>query len=244
MHLGSRSIRSSGARSGSVEVTLPPNLRALAGVRCEILLRDGHRPEIVLAPDLKQGVAALSRLWARLTETLGCADAAGELPVGELAFLLLPAERDGTEAASDAPHPIAWLDALALAAPPPHEPGCLARCLAGLAGRCGTPLGLDPALTKEWGAALGFAASGTLLDPSWRETSDLAGSVLARVGTEPGAAFARTGSDAHADRFWSALDVPLHALVEAYQRFTRSPGERDAIRAAWRRGLFLELSGA
>jgi len=238
MHLGSRSIRSSGARSGSVEVTLPPDLRGLAGVRCEILLRDGHRPEIVLAPDLKPAVAALARLWSRLATALGCADSLGDLPVGDLHFLLLPSDRAAT------PHALPWIDALALAAPAPHPAATFGRALAPLAARCAPPLGIADTLAEEWGAACAFAISGSVLDPAWREVCDLAGAVVAKAGAQPGASFARSGCDAFADRLWAELDAPLTSLAETYQRFTRTPGERDAIRAAWRRGLFLELSGA
>ena len=55
MDLGVRQIRSAGKGSGSIELTLPADLRDLVGLQCRIMLRDGSRPDIVLQPDLRCG---------------------------------------------------------------------------------------------------------------------------------------------------------------------------------------------
>jgi hypothetical protein len=89
MDLGLRRIRSAGAGSGSIEVTLPAALRDLQGQPCRIALRDGIRPEIVLQPDLRAARGAFAGLWTRLAGALGAAPR--ELPLGDLALRLAPA---------------------------------------------------------------------------------------------------------------------------------------------------------
>ncbi|MBI1879961.1 MAG: hypothetical protein HYR94_17375, partial [Chloroflexi bacterium] len=66
MYLGTRKIRSAGRTSGSIELTLPPQLQGLEGVECRLVVRDGPRPEIVLQPDLSAAQALLQELWQKL----------------------------------------------------------------------------------------------------------------------------------------------------------------------------------
>jgi len=114
MDLGTRSIRSAGLGSGSIELTLPASLRPLPGLPCRISLRDGHRPEIALVPDLSPARAAFARLAAALEQALGLAPEA--LPLGEFAVALQPVALP-----ADLPR-LAWTDGLALAAPHPTPP--------------------------------------------------------------------------------------------------------------------------
>ena len=41
-----RKVRSSGRTSGSIEITLPPEMHALEGIECRLILCDGARPEM------------------------------------------------------------------------------------------------------------------------------------------------------------------------------------------------------
>ena len=61
-----RKVRSSGRTSGSIEITLPPEMQALEGIECRLMLCDGARPEIVIRPDVSLAEVVFADLWARL----------------------------------------------------------------------------------------------------------------------------------------------------------------------------------
>ena len=61
-----RKVRSAGRTSGSIEITLPPEVQALEGVECRLILRDGARPEIVIQPDISIAEVVFTDLWERL----------------------------------------------------------------------------------------------------------------------------------------------------------------------------------
>jgi len=92
MLIGIRKIRSAGHASGSIEITLPPELAPLEGADCRILLRDGARPEIALQPDLAPAVAVFARIWAHLRSLLKPIGDIGDFPIQEFEVVLLPTE--------------------------------------------------------------------------------------------------------------------------------------------------------
>jgi len=61
-----RKVRSSGRTSGSIEITLPPEMQALEGIECRLMLCDGARPEIVIRPDVSLAEVVFEELWDRL----------------------------------------------------------------------------------------------------------------------------------------------------------------------------------
>lgn len=233
MDLGIRSIRSSGAGSGSVEITLPAALRPLLGVPCRISLRDGHRPEIVLTPDLRPAMAAFGELWARLAAAFEIEDGQAGLRIGEFAVTLEPAENRGAA--------LALVDGLALAGPVPHDRIVLGRVVAGLAAHLAAPIGIDAAFADEFAAASAYVVTGMALGATSREICDITGALLRPLGAEPGAAFARHGEDAFSPVLWNALVPPLQSIAATFSAWSRNPIERHTLSAAWRRGLSLEL---
>lgn len=90
MRLGIRRIRSAGKASGSIEVTLPPELSALENISCRVLVRDGARPEIVLQPELTPAALVFGRIWSRFRNLLVLAGDIGEFPASEVDAVLLP----------------------------------------------------------------------------------------------------------------------------------------------------------
>jgi len=90
MHIGSRRVRSAGRASGSIEITLPPELTPLEGIVCTIMIRDGARPEIVLKPELSPSGLLFTRVWTRLRTLLATAGEIGEFPAAEVDVSLLP----------------------------------------------------------------------------------------------------------------------------------------------------------
>ncbi len=236
MEFGTRSIRSAGQGSGSVEVTLPAAFRDLAGLPCHLALRDGLRPEIVLRPDLRAARAAFGRLWLLLAAALA-AEVGTDPPLADCVVTLRPAE-----GARDAPR-LAWTDGLALAGSPPHGGMPLARSAAALARMLAAPLGIAPALREGFGDACGFALAGHA-PPGAEAACDIGAALLAAHGIAPGAPLAEANDHALSPRFAEAAAPALRRLRDAHLDWTADPPRHASLLAAWRRGVALELSGA
>lgn len=233
MELGTRSIRSAGAGSGSIEVTLPGALRPLTGLRCRIALRDGLRPEIVLQPDLATARDAFARLWTLIAGAAGAEDA-GALAFADLPLTLHPAP-SGPAAR------LAWTDGLALALPPPHPPEVLARAIRGLGAVLAGRIGIAPCHGAGFGASAAQAMTGLVADPSDQAACDIAAAALSDLGIA--AAPVPPAGDAFAPDRWAAAAPRLRAIAELHQDWSVDPDRHAAVRAAWRRGVTLELSG-
>jgi len=90
MQLETRRIRPSGRTTGSVELTLPRELRDLQGIECEVWIRDGERPEIGLVPDLASAIATIASLWQALRRSLASVRDIGDVPWDGLELALFP----------------------------------------------------------------------------------------------------------------------------------------------------------
>lgn len=238
MELGTRRIRSAGHGTGSVEVTLPTAFRELVGTPLRVRLRDGLRPEIVLQPETRAAHAALERLWVALVGAAGLI-APPPFPTADFVFALFaPCE----DAPGPLPRPgIAWSDAQMLAGHGPHAPLVAARLLRALGARLAAPIGVGAPHAYGLGAALAFAATGQVLRATEQQECDIAGAVL---GTPPGAAFAEAGEDIWSPAFWAALVPGFGRIADIHRQWTAEPGLLAHSRAAWRRGVTLELGGA
>ena len=238
MDFGSRQIRTAGKGSGSIEVTLPSDLRDLVGLSCRVMLRDGTRPDIVLQPDLQLALAAFSSLWRAMTTALPCEQTESSLPVAGFGFGLQPQGGGG-----DQPF-LCWRDGVVLHRPPPHEAVAVARTLAAFGHALARPLGIAPRLAAGFGAACGYLAAGTPSAPGSQEACDLAAAGLHE--TCPGAplrAAAAAGEGADGPAFWRAAGPLLSAAADLFLGWTADPTAHTTLRAAWRRGLCIELSG-
>lgn len=164
MQFGQRNIRSSGRGSGSVEITLPIDLAVLEAVSCNIELRDGLMPEIVLRADLSFLLPIFEAVWQRL--------ALGLEPVGDIGsfseadyVLGLFAQRGF----ADRPC-LSYADALlasrcidadesnsTIAAADSLE--AFARMFEAMATIAGTRLGLSPSISALLGNQIAYAAT-------------------------------------------------------------------------------------
>lgn len=90
MYIGSRRVRSAGRASGSIEITLPPELTPLEGMLCNIMIRDGARPEIVLKPEVSPSARIFAQVWGRLRTLFALAGEIGEFPATDFDVSLLP----------------------------------------------------------------------------------------------------------------------------------------------------------
>jgi hypothetical protein len=236
MEFGSRTIRSAGQGSGSVEVTLPVAFRGLAGVACRLALRDGLRPEIVLQPDLRTARRALAQLWDLLRHAMDCA-APAHPPLAEALVTLWPAEH-----AADGVPRLAWHDGLVLASPPPQDAAAAGRCIAAFAQLLAPPLGIGPTLAAAFGTAAACALTGHVA-PGAEADAEIAAAVLMREGMRPGAPLALAG-DALSPGFAAAARPALLLLRDTCLDWTADPPRHAALRAAWRRGIALEFEGS
>jgi len=234
MDLGTRQIRTSGKGSGSVELTLPGELRRLVGLPCRILLHDGERPDIVLQPDLARAKAAFAALWRCLALAL-LGEPAPDFPAAAFTFGLMV--RHG---APDSSY-LCWQDGLALEAGM-AEPEALARCIASCARNMADDLGISPSLAEPFASVCGYAAIGRVAFPEWQPHCDIASSALAsHVHWQPGSAFARA-QDARSDVFWAALKPVLCAAADLFAAWSQPGSAYPALRSAWRRGRSIELN--
>lgn len=238
MDLGVRQIRTAGKGSGSVELTLPGELRHLVGLPCRITLHDGVRPDIVLQPDLTPAFNALSAVWRTLAHILSGATGAretGRFPAAAFTFGLQP-----RQSAIGAPY-LSWQDGIALAACDPHYTAA-ARCIAACATQYAGEIDIAAIMAAPFGAVCGFLGCGGLAFPEWQEPCDIAASELAASGFwHPGAAW-QAAPDARADRFWSLLAPSLLAAARLFTGWSRPDTDYPALCAAWRRGRSIELN--
>jgi len=226
LELGTRNIRSAGHGSGSIEVTLPSPLRDMAGLPCRIALRDGLRPEIVLVPEMRPAREAMQRLWNLLAVAL--AAPLGTLPLAGIGIALLP------DAGLDR---LGWVDAIALAKPPPHMPEQLCRPLRAMALQAARALELGEDTAPAFAAAVAHAVTGLVALPADQEACDIAAALIAPAGT------AGFGDDAFDPAMWSAVAPLLRQLLELHQDLDQHPERLGALRRAWRHGVALELTG-
>lgn len=235
MDLGVRQIRTAGKGSGSIELTLPTDLRDLVGVPCRIILRDGSRPDIVLQPDLQTAHRAFSALWQAMAATLlreGANPPA--LPVAAFGFGLQPRSSGG-----GTPF-LCWRDGLALAASPPHEAGAVSRTVAAFGHALASALDIDPALASGFGAACGFMLSGILATCDAQEACDLAALHLGQSNVPP--PLNRAG-DAMGSAFWRLAGPSLAATADLFAGWSMDPSGHATLRAAWRRSRTIEMGG-
>jgi hypothetical protein len=236
MELGVRQIRTAGKGSGSIELTLPAELRDLVGLPCRVMLRDGSRPDIVLQPDLRRAHEAFTALWQAVAAALAREDAdVPPFPLASFAFGLHPRPGGGELAF------LCWRDGLALAGPPPHDPAAVSRTMAALGHAMAPALCIAPGLATGFGAACGYVVSGVLPTPDAQEACDLTAAAL-RLGRDSiQSEFCARG--VMNDAFWRHAGPLLSATSDLFQAWTADPSSHATARSAWRRGRSIEMSG-
>ena len=236
MDLGVRQIRTAGKGSGSIELTLPADLRALVGLPCRITLRDGSRPDIVLQPDLRGALSAFAVIWAGMVATLLRHDAdPPSLPLPAFSFGLQPRPGGG-----ELPF-LCWRDGLTLAADPPHDPAAVSRTIAAFGQVLADSLDIVPALAPGFGAACGYLLAGVPATSDGQEACDLAATALHRLHDTPPPLHTTDGDLSGA--FWERAAPLLSATADLFAGWSADPIAHAALRAAWRRGRTIEMSG-
>lgn len=234
MYLGTRSIRSAGRTSGSVEITLPSQLQCLEGVECRLMVRDGPRPEIVLQLELSAAQALLHELWQKLRLGLGEIDEIGDFSPADFTLALFPP-----------PHwldrpPLAYADALdALqqrAGQGDREPESLIRLLAFLAVAAGYRLGLKGTLALAFGDAVAYLVTGM---PAGFGTDSERG-MAHRIFWGEGRAQQPLGSPFD-DQVWQQAQPGFRRVYDQFRTWQENSEAYAAAREKWYRALTVEV---
>ncbi len=239
MDLGTRQIRTSGKGSGSIELTLPSDLRDLVGLPCRVLLRDGLRPEIALQPDLGRAVAGFTRVWQAMLAAILPDRADQPLQLGAFVLGLQPGMSGG-----DRPY-LCWRDGLVLMGGPPHDRLVVARTVASFAQSLAATWAIAPGLAGEFGAACGLLATGQIPSPGSQQICDLVATSLPEARCPQAASILAdpVGEGAAGAEFWQRATAPLCAAIDLFIGWTANPSDLATLRAAWQRGFSIELSG-
>jgi hypothetical protein len=238
MDFGSRHIRTAGRGSGSIEITLPTDLRDLVGLTCRVTLRDGARPDIVLQPDLQLAQAAFAALWRAMAAALARDGDVPALPLTEFGFGLQPSVRGGDE-----PY-LCWRDGLSLARGAPHDPIAISRTLAAFGHALAPDLRIAPNLAAGFGAVCGYLAAGVVPSADGWDARGIAASFLQTI--RPGAplsAAEAVGEGAYGPEFWGLAAPFMSAAADVFLGWAADPSGHVSQRATWRRGLSIEMSG-
>ncbi len=234
MYLGTRTIRSAGRTSGSIEITLPTGLQGLEKVECRLLVRDGPRPEIILQPDLSEAQAFLSELWQKLRLGLGEIDEIGDFAIGDFTLGLFP------------PHhwqecpPLAYADALAALQQRTGQRNgnqeALTRLLAFLAVVAGYRLGLRGPLALAFGDAVAYLTTGMSVGLGTDAERGLAHRVFWGDGLVP-----QPLSSSFADQVWRQARPGFRRVYDQFHAWQENPAAYTAAREQWYRALQMEM---
>lgn len=234
MYLGTRSIRSAGRTSGSIEITLPTTLHVLEGVECRLTVRDGPRPEIMLQPDLSVAQTLFSTLWQKLRLGLGEVDELDDFSPADFTLALFP-PRHWQERP-----PLAYVDALAVvrqrAGHGQNGLDALTRLLAFLAVAAGYRLGLVGALALAFGDAVAYLIVGM---PAGLGT-DFERGMAHRTFWGEGRPAALPSSPFD-DHVWQQARPGFRRVYEQFRAWQEDPEAYARAREKWYRALTVEM---
>jgi hypothetical protein len=232
MYFGNRRIRSAGRTSGSVEVTLPPQLHGLQEIKCRLMLRDGTHPEIVLQPDLSTAHTLLLQIWQKLRLGLATIGEIGDFDPSNFTLALFPPRHWQQRP------PLAYADALTVlrTTTPDESREALARLTGYMAIAAGQRLGLGEPLALAFGDSIAYLLSGI--------------SILAGTEFERGLAIrlfweqrtpAPLANMLLDDQVWQQASPGLGRVWEQFDAWQNAPESHTAARQNWYRALTVEM---
>ncbi|MEI8167485.1 MAG: hypothetical protein WCG26_13980 [Chloroflexales bacterium] len=235
MFVGSRRIRSAGRTSGSVEVTLPPQLHILIEIECRLLLRDGTHPEIVLQPDLSTAHTMLLKLWRWVRAGLAVLGEIGDFDPGAFTLTLLPPRHWQQRP------PLAYADALEVLNRGSGDASrdALARLVAHMSVVAGVRLGLGEALAPAFGDTVAYLVTGVAPLTGIECERGLTQQLFQTDGPldQPDA----TAFDEHV---WATIAPSLTLAWEQFADWQSRPESHNTARQQWYRALLLEMGSA
>lgn len=234
MYFGSRKIRSAGRNSGSIEVTLPPQLQELEDVECHLMVRDGTRPEIVLQPDLSATQALFEELWQRLRQGLGEVDDIGSFSPADFTLALFP-PRHWQERP-----PLAYVDALILLHQRTKSTNnvreALTRLLAFMTVAAGYRLKLHNTFALAFGDAVAYLMTGI----SAGLGTDFERGMAHRIFWGINAPSQQLGFGLDA-QVWQQARPGLRRVYEQFQHWQDNPTAYTVAQDHWYKALAVEM---
>lgn len=231
MHLGKRKVRSAGRTSGSVEITLPVEVQSLQNVECDIILRDGVRPELVLQPDTSMVQAFFIELWQMLRGAFGEIGDIGDFSLADFSVGLLPPRHW-----SDKP-PLSYADAFQFHvlicndAPAQfvHGNAAFFSMLSSLATSAAYHVGLGHRLAVVFGDAVAFLITGG----SEGQGTDFERSVAVRVFGAGERVVPGQIPTLSIDVEWEGAQQGFKRLYDQFVAWKENPEECEAARREW-----------
>ena len=180
-----RKVRSAGRSSGSIEITLPPEVQELEGIECRLILRDGARPEIVIQPDISLANSVFAEQWQKLQVAFRRIGDIGPFRMADFDVSFLP-PRHWTERP-----PLSYRDALALHrachAEAELDPSGYSHVITFLSVGAAYRLGLRDRYALVFGVIAGYVVSGIGAGNETGFEQDIALQLL-NEGAAPGSA--------------------------------------------------------
>ena len=233
MYMSTSKIRSAGRTSGSIEITLPPAMRAFTGLGCRVLVRDGLQPEIVLQPDFSDVWSLLEALWGKLSLALGSAESIGEFAPGAFALTLLPPRY------SQRGLPLAYSDLVTLGKGGEKltKGGleALARVLSVLAAAIALELGLEQKFALGFGDAVAYVVTEVSVGFGTDFERSMAASLSRQAHFRPRLLFS-----AFDDEFWLECEPALRRIHGQFRSWQSKPERYEAAQQQWYRAFQCE----
>lgn len=233
-----RKVRSSGRTSGSIEITLPPEMHALEGIECRLILCDGARPEIVIQPDVSLAEIIFADLWEQLRVAFNQIGDIGDFTLSDFNVSFLPPRHW-----HDRP-PLSYRDALAIYRA--HQGqfqmdnSGLSHVITFLTVGAAYRLGLKDRYALVFGVIVGYLVSGMSAGHGADFEQDLAlqlfnGSADTAAG-QPGnyedAAVIPLGA-LFTEQHWERAQEGFKRIFDQVQRWQNDPASYEAVRRKW-----------
>lgn len=242
MQLARRKVRSAGRTSGSVEITLPVQMQVLEGVECNVALRDGIQPEIVVQPDLSTAQGLFIELWRTLHMGLETAGDIGDFSLSDFNVALFPPRHWYQRPPLSYQAALNILSYFARDIPSDRiqRSAALQRLITCLAIDAGYRLGLSGGLAVAFGDAIGYLVTGI---------NGIHGSEFEQAAAldayGQGEAMAAGQIEAlFIDSEWQAAQDGLKRVYDLFVEWQERPGEYQAARERWWRQRIKVEAGA
>jgi hypothetical protein len=226
-----RKVRSAGRSSGSIEITLPPEVQELEGIECRLILRDGARPEIVIQPDISLANAIFAEQWQKLQVAFSRIGDIGPFRMADFDVSFLP-PRHWTERP-----PLSYRDALALHrarhAAVEMDPSGYSHVITFLSVGAAYRLGLHDRYALVFGVIAGYVVSGITAGNETDFEQDIAMQLL-NAGVAPGSA--PLGALFNTDRWEEAQEGFARIFVQVYAWQQQPDLYEDSRRRWWGHG--------
>ena len=231
MELVKRKIRSAGRTSGSVEITLPVAMQVLEGIACNIALRDGIEPEIIVQPELSVAQGLFIELWRVLHVGLEAAGDMGDFSLTDFNVGLFPPRHWYQRP------PLSYEDALNilsyfeqnLPSERVQKSAPLQRLITFLAIDAAYRLGLKGPLAVAFGDAVGYLATG--INGIHGSEFEQEGALDAYGRGEP--LTAGQIKSLSIDSEWQAAQDGLRCVYDLFLEWQERPGEYGAAKERW-----------